>query len=1524
MLLLRVPFFFKLVLLLTLVFTPVVFGNQASALADENPLEVIRSEASDLTEAFSLPRSVPSGMTIKIDGSGNMVPINQALKQQFEEQFPGTEVEIQANGTEPAIKALLNGEIDVAAISRRLTPTETAKGLLEVPLGQKSIAIIVSKGNSFNGSLTIKQFAKIARGEITDWAEVGGQPGTIRFIDRPLTSDTRLALSQYKVLDQALNPSEFGSGEHVVQMATDDTSELVRQLGKDGIGYAIADEVKDRTDIKLVKTAILLDTLPGDALYPYSLSRAYAYKRSPGSEIKSFLGFVTTEPGQAALTTKAASKSTLSNPIAPLLAPILASPVDDISTGAASKPQPGTPPTIKDLGVKTENTAKAKQRVAVQEKAVSTGQQEPTQVATKTAQRSPAKAAAKAARQDKAAAKDSQDQEKGFFWWLLLPLLLLGLFLQWLFRKWRDTVPSARPSGSAGTTTATTATTSRVQETPSSELSAPVTAQTAIDSASAVTVVDTPSEPRVEPTIASPPPPSVSASSALTAVPAQPTREVETAEVQRADYEPIYLEAMQLFNDGQYEATLPLFDRVVVLNPDWFDAWVGKGNALLRLGRTDEAREAFNRANQLRPGDATMVKALADLQASTQAAPGSVEPSSTQSASPVTAATSETPTVVTSPIDSATTVAATTAAATTVEPATVATPTVEPPAVETTEPAIVETSTAIASSVPMAAPSAPEAPTAPALNVAEPSISAPASASDLDLGRFKEAFLQRLATNGNSLETATANDAYLALAKVICDRLLQRNTPETYLSSPDFRMVSELSAEYLPGPHLGNSLVNLGIYNVAQQAMQELGLDLKTLCAQEEEPGLGRGGLGRLMVCYLDALATAEIPAIGYGIRYEYGIFDQEIQDGWQVETRDTWLRYGNPWEVQRPEGMVEVQFGGHTQAYVDEQGDYRVRWLAQEVIQGIPYDTPIPGYKANTVNLLRLWQSNTDNLCKILYPVDVEFHGRELRLKQQFFLISCALQDMIRLHVQAGREVSSLSDRFALQLNDTDTTLAVPELMRLLLDHHGLPWDQAWLITQKTLSYTNHSLMPETLDDLWSIALLQHNLPRHLEIIFEINARFLDDVRSQYPEDSDRLRNMSLIDESGERFVRLTHLACVGVHAVNGVSELHTTLLKQRILTNFYQVYPDQFSNKTNGITPRRFLLLEHPRLAELITRHIGDGWIKNLEVLNRLEGLADDGEFRQQWRQTKLAAKQDLIAHIRQLTGIDVHPNSLFDVQTMVMHEYKRQHLNVLHILTVFNQIKANPNIDIVPRTFIFGGKAAPDYNTAKLIIKLIHSVAQIINNDPDVDGRLKVVFLPDLNIKSAQPINPAVDLSEHISLAGTEACDTGNMIAALNGGLILGSADGSNLEMRDAVGANNFFQFGLTLDEVVNLKIQGYTPMEYYNANSDLKAAIDLLTSGTLSDGDTERFKPLVHLLLSEDKYLLLADYQSYIEAQNRVSQAYRDPEGWTRMSILNTARIGRFSSDRAVREYSQEVWQIKPMTERLRQFSQPQAG
>ena len=802
---------------------------------------------------------------------------------------------------------------------------------------------------------------------------------------------------------------------------------------------------------------------------------------------------------------------------------------------------------------------------------------------------------------------------------------------------------------------------------------------------------------------------------------------------------------------------------------------------------------------------------------------------------------------------------------------------------------------------------------------------------------LKEAILDNLNyVQGRNPELATTNDWYEAVAYTVRDRMLDKFIRALAgLRRPEVKIASYLSAEFLMGPHLGNNLLNLGITDQIRMAVTELGLELEQLLAQEEEPGLGNGGLGRLAACYMDSLASLSIPAIGYGIRYEFGIFDQEIHDGWQVEKTDKWLRLGNPWEICRPEVAYYVNFGGHTEQYLDEKAGFRVRWVPNRVVRGIAYDTPVSSYRDDMVDLLRLWKSEavesfdfeafnvgdyykavdqkviSETVSKVLYPNDEPEIGKTLRLSQQYFFVSCSLQDMIRIHLLRGKKLETFHESFAIQMNDTHPSIAVAELMRLLVDEHEMDWDTAWKITQKTMAYTNHTLLPEALEK-WPLPMFGRSLPRHLEIIYEINRRFLDDARAKFPGDDARVARLSIIDESGEKFVRMAHLASVGSHRINGVAALHSDLLTKTVLKDLYDMYPDRFVNVTNGVTPRRWVALSNPGLSGLITTKIGDRWVKHFEdEIRKIEPFADDPAFRAEWARIKRDNKSRLAAIIKQRTGVVPDPDSLFDIQVKRIHEYKRQHLNVLHIITLYNRIRKSPKKEIVPRTFIFGGKAAPGYFMAKRIIKLINSVAEVVNNDPDVAGRLKVAFFPDFNVKNAHNVYPAADLSEQISTAGKEASGTGNMKFSMNGALTIGTLDGANVEIREEVGPENFFLFGLTAGEVHDLRMKGYSPRGYYDSNPHLREAIDQLRSGYFSQGDRELFRPLVDNLLNHDPFLLLADYQSYIDCQDQVSSAYRDQKQWVRMSVLNVARMGKFSSDRSIREYCKNIWNIKPV-------------
>ena len=784
---------------------------------------------------------------------------------------------------------------------------------------------------------------------------------------------------------------------------------------------------------------------------------------------------------------------------------------------------------------------------------------------------------------------------------------------------------------------------------------------------------------------------------------------------------------------------------------------------------------------------------------------------------------------------------------------------------------------------------------------------------------------------------ATRNDWYMALSYTVRDRMLDRWIHALKnLEQTDIKIVAYLSAEFLMGPHLGNALVNLGIYEHVREALNRLGLDLEDLMEQEEEPGLGNGGLGRLAACYMDSLATLGASAIGYGIRYEFGMFDQEIKNGLQVEKTDKWLKFGNPWEMHRPEIAYYVNLGGHTESFYDSNGSYRVKWVPDRVIKGVAYDTPIPAFHNETVDMLRLWKSEavesfdfqafnvgdyykavnekviSETISKVLYPNDEPDIGKTLRLAQQYFFVSCSLQDMIRLDAIRGKDLETFHQSFAIQMNDTHPSIAVAELMRLLVDVHLMEWDKAWHITENTLAYTNHTLLSEALEK-WSLPFFQRLLPRHLEIIYEINHRFLEKVRSRYPDDVDLTARLSIIDENGKKQVRMANLACVGSHRINGVSALHTKLLTKTVLKDFHDLYPERFLNVTNGVTPRRWIVLSNPNLSRLITNFIGDGWICRFEKeIIKLEPFADDSSFRKQWQEIKAGNKNNLARIIKVRTGIIVNSDSLFDIQVKRIHEYKRQHLNVLHIITLLNRIKHNPAMDITPRTFIFGGKAAPGYAMAKLIIKLINSVAEMVNNDPDVGGRLKVVFFPDFNVKNAQRIYPAADLSEQISTAGKEASGTGNMKFSMNGALTIGTLDGANVEIREAVGADQFFFFGMTTEEVHHLKSLGYNPGNYYQQNDHLKEVFDQIRSGHFSRGDKDLFYPLVDNLLKHDPYMVMADYQDYIDCQDQVGDVFMDKEKWTRMSILNVARMGKFSSDRSIREYCEKIWNINPIS------------
>jgi glycogen phosphorylase len=802
-----------------------------------------------------------------------------------------------------------------------------------------------------------------------------------------------------------------------------------------------------------------------------------------------------------------------------------------------------------------------------------------------------------------------------------------------------------------------------------------------------------------------------------------------------------------------------------------------------------------------------------------------------------------------------------------------------------------------------------------------------------DAASLRRSFLDHVRhSRAKNPETATAHDRFMALSLAVRDRLAARwvKTARSYYEQ-DVKRAYYLSAEYLLGRALGNNLINMGMYEAAQEAMREVGVDLTSLIEMEPDAGLGNGGLGRLAACFLDSLATLNYPAVGYGIRYEFGIFTQDLVNGYQVERADEWLKFGNPWEIVRPEKAVPVRFYGKVEHQTGPDGRPQARWVGGKTVIGVPFDTPIAGYGTNTVNTLRLWQARASEefdlllfnagdyersvveknesevISKVLYPNDHFQAGKELRLRQQYFFVACSIADIVRRYLKKHEGFRDFPKKVAIQLNDTHPAIGVAELMRVLVDEQGLQWDEAWGLTQQVFGYTNHTLLAEAMEK-WPASIFEKLLPRHLEIMYEINHRFLRQVQIKYPFDHERLSRMSLVEEGPEKKIRMAHLAVVGSHSVNGVAALHTELLRRDVLTDFAELYPERFNNKTNGVTPRRWLLWCNPRLSRLISSRIGDGWVTDLDQLERLAPLAEDPAFRKAFREVKALNKQDLSAHVRELTGVSLDPNAIFDVQIKRLHEYKRQLLNALHIVTLWARARRDPSSIVHPRAFMFGAKAAPGYHLAKLTIRLINGIAEVVNSDAGSTG-VQVVFLPNYRVSLAERIIPAADVSEQISTAGMEASGTGNMKLMLNGALTLGTLDGANVEIRQAVGDENFFLFGLTADEVIARKRQGYNPREVYQGNPALKEALDLVADGFFSPEDRKLFKPLVDSLLEEDRYLVLADFDAYAKGQEEVARAYCDPESWTRKAILNVAHAGRFSSDRTIHQYAEEIWRVK---------------
>jgi starch phosphorylase len=809
-------------------------------------------------------------------------------------------------------------------------------------------------------------------------------------------------------------------------------------------------------------------------------------------------------------------------------------------------------------------------------------------------------------------------------------------------------------------------------------------------------------------------------------------------------------------------------------------------------------------------------------------------------------------------------------------------------------------------------------------------------ASNADLTLKEEIRRHIRFTMGRDPAKPNRHACFMGLAHSVRDRLMDRWI-RTQRSQYDTlaKRVYFLSLEFLPGRFLMNYLISLKMVDEVRRTVEEMGFDLEELEEEEWDAGLGNGGLGRLASCYMDSLACLDLPGYGYGIRYDYGIFHQTIENGWQREQCDNWARKGTPWEIRRGEYLIPVRFYGHTETHTNAAGRQCYRWVDGEVVMAMACDILVPGYGDDFVTNMRLWRARSsrefnldefnqgdyigaveakvlsENISGVLYPSDEMEQGRELRLKQQYFFVAATLADILRRFKKMKRDFTELPDFVAIQLNDTHPAIAIPELMRLLMDEEGLAWDDAWPICEKTFAYTNHTVLPEALET-WPVDLIRRILPRHMDIIFEINRRFLSDVRARHKTDSSLLARVSLIADTGQQRVRMSHLAIVGSHTVNGVAELHSKIIKEDLFRDFDTVFPGRLANVTNGITPRRWLAQANPKLARLINDTIGPEWITELDRLRELEPFAADAAFRRRWIETKRDNKKRLARYVLRKIGVGVDPDTLFSVQVKRIHEYKRQLLNVLHVITLFHRIKANPGASVVPRTVIFAGKAAPAYHQAKLIIRLITAVAEKTNNDPDVQGKLRVLFLPNYCVSQAEKIIPAADLSEQISTAGMEASGTGNMKMSLNGALTIGTLDGANVEIMEEVGEENIFIFGLTADQVTDLRNGGYRPKDYYDRDAELRQTLDSISRGDFSPEEPQLFAPIVESLLHQgDYYMLLADYRAYVTTQEAVGKLFLDKEEWARKSILNTARMGKFSSDRSVMEYANTIWGLKPL-------------
>ena len=835
------------------------------------------------------------------------------------------------------------------------------------------------------------------------------------------------------------------------------------------------------------------------------------------------------------------------------------------------------------------------------------------------------------------------------------------------------------------------------------------------------------------------------------------------------------------------------------------------------------------------------------------------------------------------------------------------------------------------------AAASPADPVPPAESI--PSIHNPHASGDNPTDIFRSLIQRHLvSTLARYPASATPRDWWVATALAVRDTIHERMiATQAVHNAQNARRIYYFSLEYLMGRLFGNNLLATGLLDTAKVALESLGQDFEKIREAEVDMGLGNGGLGRLAACFLDSLATLDYPALGYGIYYEFGLFKQAFQNGNQVEAPDNWIIFGSPWEVVRPEYTQAVRIFGRVENVFDDRGNYRPRWVDTKTILGVPHDIPTAGFGTKTVNLLRLWASKStedfdlaafnsggyveavrekavgETVSKVLYPNDKTENGKELRLVQQYFFVACSLRDIIRRHTRTpGNSWGNFADKVAVQLNDTHPAISVVELMRILLDEENMAWADAWGIVSKTFAYTNHTLLPEALER-WSVGLFERVLPRHLQIIYEINTHLMTTVDAKWPGDNDKKRICSLIEENGHKMVRMANLAVVGSHTVNGVAALHTALLKKDLFPEFDALYPGKFQNKTNGITPRRWLLKSNPRLASLIKHTLGgEAWARNLDLRRGLEGFADDPLFQREFMAIKRANKVDLAAIVKAQCGVEVSPDALFDVQIKRLHEYKRQHLNLLHILALYRRLLQNPELDIVPRVFVFAAKAAPGYDLAKNIIRAINLIGARINADERIGGKLKIAFLPNYRVSLAEKIIPAADLSEQISTAGKEASGTGNMKLALNGALTIGTLDGANVEIGEEVGADNIFIFGLTVEEVAAVWAKGYSPWNAYHADEELRAVVDWLGSDFFSPNEHGAFAQ-VHgsLLQGGDPYLLLADFRSYCEAHARVDAAYRDQAKWAKMAILNTARMGKFSSDRTIREYAEQIWRLTPV-------------